>query len=444
MMKTLKSTALTWLSIAIKSGLCAVLCVPNLTFGAEKEASVVLSPTIPLAITTTKPISLSSLQHDFDVFSWQSFVALNWPAQVNGQANTDVTIGQAEASLRVWQHWQGSRDIFLPAGAAPPAFGLASGLPDVCKTLDPNVIPKEVIYLSQVGKTPNVLDESGEPFQTGPLIDQNGQYTRFEILTNEAMFDYIVDHQLYSQAGQKAFTAETNFPSSDPTSGQVGAMMLKAAWVKMGGKFDPTQFYTTHALVYNNPDEQAGVKPACSLEVVGLVGFHIGHKTKTDPQWIWSTFEHIANVPEVGDKPLLPAYHFFNAQCVDCKVNQPPARPWDPAIPFTAPSQIMRAIPLTDEVKALNARYQAALKAVTPLSVWANYQLISTQWPTNPSSKVDPTGAPAPAFLANATLETYIQGEVRQTSSSCIGCHNNATTTNGRFADFTYLLQRAQ
>ncbi len=81
---------------------------------------------------------------------------------------------------------------------------------------------------------------------------------------------------------------------------------------------------------------------------------------------------------------------------------------------------------------------------MTPNSVWLNYELVSTQWPTNASSRIDPTGVPAPSFLANTTLESYIQGEVKQTSSSCMACHNNATTTAGKSADFTYLLQRAQ
>ena len=36
--------------------------------------------------------------------------------------------------------------------------------------------------------------------------------------------------------------------------------------------------------------------------------------------------------------------------------------------------------------------------------------------------------APAPAFLANSTLETYSQGEIPQASSSCMGCHGNATS----------------
>jgi hypothetical protein len=79
--------------------------------------------------------------------------------------------------------------------------------------------------------------------------------------------------------------------------------------------------------------------------------------------------------------------------------------------------------------------------------VWTNYILIGTQWPsdfgcatrlsalegapiprTDFDKEPDMNCAPAPAFLANSTLETYSQGEIPQASSSCIGCHGNATS----------------
>jgi len=289
-----------------------------------------------------------------------------------------------------------------------------------------------------------VLDESGEPFKTGPLIDQNGQYARFAIMTNESMFNYILTNKIYSKEGQKVFNADANFPASSTTTQQLGSIMIKTAWVKMGGKYDPAKFYTTYALVYNNPAEEPGVKPSCVLTQVGLVGFHIAHKTASEPQWVWSTFEHVDNVPTLGQKPALPAYNFFDANCKACKVNEPPPRPWNPGTPYTKPTQVERVIAITPEAQQLNASYHQALAAAVPDSVWLNYQLVSTQWPTNAQSKVDPTGVPAPSFLANTTLETYIQGHVKQTSSSCMACHNNATTTTGNFSDFTYLLQRAQ
>ena len=105
-------------------------------------------------------------------------------------------------------------------------------------------------------------------------------------------------------------------------------------------------------------------------------------------------------------------------------------------------------IPVTDDAEMLNDRFQKALGN----SVWANYKLISTQWPANrakgcdvkASAPVDVIGTPAPQFLGNSTLETYLPGQVPNASSSCMECHANATTTDGRFSDFTFLLLRAR
>lgn len=434
-------------SVIFGISLCSLIQVISAadTHSTAPPPLPVLTPQVPLEITVTGPHpTLASLQHDFDVFSWQSFIALNWPANADGTPDTKLTIGQAPNNPVVWQSYRESRTIFLPGGATPPPWGQDSPLPPVCNNIDAKHLPPGTMRLTQVGKTPNVLDESGEPFKTGPLIDQNGQYARFSIMTNESMFNYIDTNKLYSKDGQKAFNADANFPSSNTTTQQLGSIMIKTAWVKMGGKYDPAKFYTTYALVYNNPSEEAGVKPSCVLQQVGLVGFHIAHKTANEPQWVWSTFEHVDNVPTMGQKPTLAAYNFFNAQCKDCQVNEPPPRPWNPGTPFTKPTQAERVIAITPEAQQLNASYHQALAAVVPDSVWLNYELVSTQWPTNAQSKTDPTGAPAPSFLANTTLETYIQGHVKQTSSSCTACHNNATSTTGMPSDFTYLLQRAQ
>jgi hypothetical protein len=423
-----------------------------ITENIPTDSDVVISTEIPLGITvTTKPPTLESLQHDFDVFSWQTFVALNWSANADGTPKKDVTFGDDESGLTVWQAWKSSREIFLPNGQKPTIWGEVENIPIVCDGISKEDLEKGIITLTQVGKTPNVLDESGEPFQTGPLIDQNGNYTRYEILTNKSMFDYIVDNELYNQEGQKAFKKDADFPFSDPSSSnvaepnspQVGAIMVKAAWIKMGGKYDASKFHTAYALVYDNPHEQAGVKPACSLVKVGLVGLHIAHKTKGDPQWIWSTFEHVANAPTQGE-PLDRDFYNYHDPKSDYPVNEPPARPWNPANVGTTPTKVERVIAIDDNARALNKKYQAAFEKLVKGSVWANYELVSTQWPTDANNVSDLTGKPAPTYLANATLETYIQGRVPQTSSNCIACHNNASMTSGRFSDFTYLLQRAE
>ncbi|UJB18549.1 MULTISPECIES: hypothetical protein [Lysobacter] len=397
-----------------------------------------LSSTIPLEISVPqqKP-NLQDLQDDFDLFSWQSFVAVNWPAGPDGNPKPGASIGPDVPT--VWENWKESRDIFLPGGATPPPWGQDPPPPDVCKGQG-----AATLNLTQIGKTPNVLDESGEPFETGPLIDQNGQYVRFAIMANQDMFNTIVSDGLYSKAGQARFAQPANF-AQPKGSKNVGAIMVKSSWKVMGANDDVSRFHTIQALVYTNPGEHEGIAAACKRQTVGLVGLHIAHKTADEPQWVWSTFEHVDNVPSQGEPIDKPHYNFYDKNCTkNCDANEPPPRPWNPNAAYTQPTQVVREIPLTASTKALNARYQAALRKNYPGTVWANYELISTQWPTNASNPTDPTGNPAPSFLANATLETYIQGKVPQTSSSCTACHNNATMTNGLSSDFTYLLQRAQ
>ncbi len=81
--------------------------------------------------------------------------------------------------------------------------------------------------------------------------------------------------------------------------------------------------------------------------------------------------------------------------------------------------------------------------------VWKNYKLISTQW-ENPQSET------LPPYVANTTMETYIQepdpdtmavalqnGTSLPEPSSCIACHKIGATLNGNAADFSFLFSKA-
>jgi hypothetical protein len=120
----------------------------------------------------------------------------------------------------------------------------------------------------------------------------------------------------------------------------------------------------------------------------------------------------------------------------------------------------------------MNTIFQSMLQD----SVWKNYMLVNTQWPSlftgctalHSQSAAEPAPntdflkqpdmncSPAPTFMANSTLETYSQGEIPQASSSCIGCHGNAVgfqtgASNQKpgevrlnQSDFTFMLEKAQ
>jgi hypothetical protein len=421
-----------------------------------------LSPDIPFDLTFTGDGSLEGLQHDFDVLSWDTFVALNWPAAANGQPDKNKLIGSQDASP-VWQSWKEPYEIFLPGGAPPPPWGTLRTAPQdwppACKTL----FREGMTLLNQVGKTPNLLGDSTQPFKTGPLIDQNGRYARFEIVVNQPMFDSIVADKLFSKQNQRSAT-KVVFPcgSATTTPPTVGAITVKASWKILSDEEKKNgHFHMTEAIVYTPPSDEPPVTEKCELLTVGLVGMHIVHKTIGAPQWVWSTFEHIDNCPTEGEPAAKPQYNFFSKNSPAPSPNEPPPRPWDPnkTEPPDRRVQVVRKIPIPAPEKALSALYHDALRKINPDSVWLNYELVNTQWPTNPAkgcdvettAPVDRIGTPAPQFLGNSTLESYIQGKVPNVSSSCMECHANATTfTSGRpgnipiFSDFTFLLERAK
>lgn len=417
---------------------------PPTDAGAALERGL-LSRDLPCDATLVAPFDLDNLQLGFDFYSWLTFAALNAPAEGAGVIGSGGQPGGDAPT--VWEQWQSFENIMLPDGAAPPAWGQTAPIPAVCQSQGDGML------LRMVGKTPNLIEAADQPFKTGPLIDQNGAFVRYDILVNRPMYEYIVQNTLYSSAGQSAFVKrqKVDFPAgsviSGTTTGTVGAIMVKSAWKIMGAGDDPARFHTARALVYTPATANPPVKESCAPQQVGLVGLHIAHKTKDAPQWLWSTFEHRDNVPsqaQVGAGQAGGRYNFYRADCpaATCPVNEPPPRPWDPnQQPFRGgfTSQIVRLISLTQEVEQLNRSFQGLLKG----TVWEHYQLISTQWPTDAKSTTDPTGAPAPQFLGNSTMETYIQGQVPLSSSSCMDCHNNAADTQGAFSDFTYILERA-
>lgn len=436
-----------------------VMMTPATTTMAPADPAIVLKPNIPgdaqfgpLPPNPTNEQKLLAIQGDFDIYSWNTFIALNWPPGPDGNGDPNKMIGQNGDNDTVWEHYRNVDNVFLPGGAKPTWNGPVN-VPTQCKA---SYKPGMKI-VTQVGKTPTVLSAFSQPFNTGPIIDQNGNYTRFEILVNKPMFDYILQNTLYSKAGQKVFSGAVKFPCG-VLNGPEGAIMVKAAW-KVINPADKGRFHTQTVLVYSPASQNPKYPASCSTKMMGLVGLHVGHKTNSAAQWLWSTFEHVDNVPteaDVASGKLKSAYNYYDPKCPasKCPPNQVPPRPWNPTKVSAFHSQIVRMNMFKgnefafESAAARNADALKLLLGVSSSSVWQNYELISTMWPTNTgqcqATPGDPLGTPAPNFLANTTLETYIQGMVPNVSSNCIECHNNATMTTPVPSDFTYVLQRAQ
>jgi hypothetical protein len=378
------------------------------------------------------------VQREFDLYSWQMFLALNWPANNQGQPAPSLT--DTKFGAPHWTLWHNSADIFQTDGARPRACGLepkartlvltrdmarpvSKGLAAFSTQATANTDPRATRFLgviSAVGElnaaTP--LSEIGQAF-TGPLVDQNGEFVFYEIMIDPNETSYLCAKGLYNINGQVAFAkggGKVDMPAGAPQQDWSGSFELKLAWkILKPGTDDFSRFHSTPAVVM---DQGPNGKPVERKVIVGLVGMHIGHKSTTSPQWIWSTFEQVDNldVDPIANPKLSPS--FFDPNCPICAVNQQP-QAVNGIYPRT-PTQVSRAIPIPGDKLALNAQAQAALRQMG--SVWQYYQLIDTQWPTSPKAAPSPWnsglpdsvtnkpgGDPTPVMLTNVTMETYFQ-----------------------------------
>lgn len=390
------------------------------------------------------------VQKMFDLFSWQAFVGLNWPADDKGNP-LPGKIGSSPTSQRVWEAYLSPSQIFKDKGATPDKWGTPEG----ARGLQAN------------SKHTHILDEVDEAFfnletPMPPITDLNNAYVRYEIRINQEEYNYLGQNKLYSSKGQAEFIENkktVSFPSGtlSPTPAY-GAMELKVAWKKMGPGDDPSKFHTITPIV--EQPFAPGKKPITG-DVYGLVGFHIMVRTESAPQWVGATFEHINNGPVVDLREGVPTkvtatgnYNFWNDQGersfggfdpdVYQKLSTMESAPnyYEP-IKLRSPSQITRVITENNAVseskwtKNLNKVMQEKLEG----TVWENYRLISTQWPSDP--KGPGAGNPAPVSLGNPVMETYMQ-----VNGSCMGCHAGATfggkDKKSLNANFSFMLQRAK
>jgi hypothetical protein len=363
-------------------------------------------------------------QDPMDYLSWQTFIALNWPASAsyNGVPDANVVVGGhnitsyypngMRGSPTVWETYKDSADIFLPDAQPPSPFG---------------------------APTVHVLFDDTESFTNSPLNDQNGHHVYYEVRMNEVEYNYIVSHGLYNSANQ---SQPISFPAGNNATGEIGSVHVKAAWKILGPNDDPSRFYVAKALIFTRGSISA------FQANVGLVGMHIAHKTASRPEWIWSTFEQIDNAPDlpaqghaIPPPPTPPGhYNFTNAKCAiaQCPPNQ------EVGTTSNQPVQVLRVTPIPSSVQTLNGTFQAALRSWNQANVWQYYGLVRTQWPGEPAN-TKLFGVPQPAFLANTVIETYFQGPsptnptAKDPPHSCMGCHGMFAQQN----DFVFQLFKA-
>ncbi len=412
-----------------------------------------LVPVLSGEVPSEVPLPPAEIEDDpvlsrpfFDTFSWQSFIALSWPAD---PANRGVplepgspalfrasnTTGGDSAAI-VWETYREGFELFPNDGSVPPEWNST----EPSKTPAGPTTGRVLAMVTKGG----LLDEINEAFG-GPLIDQNRNYVRYEVRVNRIEYDQVRNNVWYDKETVDAAIEQTVQEQIDagisPQQGiefDVNSLELKGAWRELTDDDDPDRYYSVEALITNEDGDYV-------TATMGLVGLHIMQKTEIFPQWIWSTFEHVDNVsgshPSFNNGTDIPAS--IEVDGVPQGYDREPAVLGDtfPSIASADrdPVQVTRALPIPStpndppgySTQALNVRYQELLAG----TVWENYELIATQWALNPGerSPYDPgfvpdddyapvlAGDPFPQFVANVSMETYFQ-----TNNSCMQCHYHA------------------
>jgi hypothetical protein len=361
----------------------------------------------------------------FDDYSWRAFIALVWPALQGQRGTPDPNQGVGGKGPRLFETYKSLYEVFHNDGSAPVGWNdFDKPQYDPCGKAG----AFNQLTLASFSKFSN-LGQAGFGSLVGPIVAQGSTptYARYATFFNQVEVQQITDTKWYLRS---------NLPPSGITF-KNGSIDLKASWMDMTFAKHPERYYTRTATVMDPYTGQ------CKDLTVGLVGLHIVQKTPTRPQWIWSTFEQVDNVPP--PQPGAPGTFGFNdgTGAAQPAPNPIPLNPLPSPMP--TPFNITRAFPIHSSTQATNKAYQAALKSQGS-GVWQFYQLTMTQWPLqlNPPNPIPPTqnGLPANTFpgtdaataFSNTTLETFDQKSV---GTSCMACHNLTMTAT----DFLWSLK---
>lgn len=284
--------------------------------------------------------------------------------------------------------------------------------------------------------------QAGGP--AGILIDQNGRAVYTTLLINDIYRDFVIQHNLYTVEGMKAVPDSLDFPP--------GAFSLKASWKIVEEGEDVSKFYTTTAEVKVLKQENGKIvlTEETKQEQVALVGFHIAVVVEHHPEFIWATFEHIDNAPNLDADANMNApvsnndYTFYAAGTLPGACNQFNAS----IVSLDAATQKMTPITQVfrqyrngggdstnnSNIDSLNASVHSMLPTG---SVWKNYREVGAVWFNTAKGVLVPNWTPnndpqdritGSTKVSNATIETFTQNI--RSEHECFSCHNTLAVTN--------------
>ena len=376
--------------------------------------------------------------------------------------------------------------------ARPPAVVLRGGeRAPVVAPNDPSTIRVRRVL---VGGTPIFLDpngdvvdvEEGQAGTDGVLIAQpaapgqppqpsqlvyymiavNDVYAYHRTMQGATVGPNVVFPQNQTDVNAIATYAQHNRlpPLTDP---QALAIETKSSWVEESNVRHPENYIRIQATLpvfdTSNPNQWTLTGQTRTATMV-MVGLHVVGSTQGHGEMVWASFEHFNNAPNA-------AYSYTNSSGAVVTMPQNTTGSWlfapsGSAGPFnvepakwvapnivgwpdtpapgspvaaatvlrtapwgTTPGTASNAVSPNTDMISLNGSRMGQL---VPGDVRRNYFQLGAIWTnggTAPSSK-STTNHRGSLGLANATLETFVQGTTASRQVNCFGCHTSSSSTN--------------
>jgi hypothetical protein len=376
----------------------------------------------PHAKTPEPTFTVQNPPCGFQQWAWQTFL---WATQPTG-----------DGRIRLLDLPTGT-DLFLP-GKKPEAFAALATRK-----------PKPLFLTPRVRKqaAPTSFAEIHQAFSRGVLVDANGHPLYYATHVNEDFYTFVRTNNLFTRAGYDAFPKDGTFPTK--------ALELKSSWRVLGKDETGTGFFTIDAII--NPLACKGGMATCQGKdilvdatrrekvKVALVGLHVVGVVEGHPEFVWATFEHAKNAPDLpptvqpgaSDPVSDQDFTFYKAKtpAKACNVLNGDDLMLDVKAQTLSPvTGIFRRFANGNADKANVAAIGELNKSVhdqlDKTEVWQNYNLIGSVW-FRPGAKLLP-GDSGPAILAkttgsvelsNATMETFTQAPPLH-KKGCFACHD--------------------
>jgi hypothetical protein len=291
----------------------------------------------------TDPVVLQPTQEQIYEFAWDSFIALNWPYLVKTQRGGLGLRGQPDTRARgvpifspnnpsntspfvVWETYMNPGDMFID-NPDPDNYPVIWSTPNF---LDIESRLRELQPPSYNGQFAPGINQpyTHANVPTGPVVDQNKNYLRYEVTMNQTYFSYVATFKYFSADVQKRVVQNyidyawahneppppgnpdyfqplpvgtESYVLAQPNYAQQGLIEVKAAWkvLKTTGRHqDIPERYLRRLMRIPLPNGTYVTK------LMGLVGFHIHCVTPFGH--LPSTFEQVDNVELIQqpDDPL--------------------------------------------------------------------------------------------------------------------------------------------